>query len=147
MPLVISVSDEKQIIEAKVHKIPRHTYNIIRSFIESSDKPKYVWNVGIKLENSITFTKPGKWRLVVFLPSPQDNQEEKIYSVIELLTETGKTSFVIWSNGELEVGDIKVKTDDDLSLLSTFITSDVPFAYPISFYAIVRKVQSFAQIS
>jgi hypothetical protein len=39
-------------------------YNTIRSFVESSTKPIYRFNVGICV-NGAVFEKRGKWRLVI----------------------------------------------------------------------------------
>jgi hypothetical protein len=55
------------IIDMKKIYVCKKTYNTIRSFHDSSEKPKYYWNVGVKAASDrIDFIKIPKWRLCVY---------------------------------------------------------------------------------
>ena len=135
----------KPVVEAKVYSVPGYVYSALRSFTESSDKSKYPWNTGVKVGETVIFTKIGRWTLCIYLHLP--GVEASSIAELCAAVKPHKPVLVLWSNGKMEVStatqSITVDFTDDYQLLSIFITSDVPFANPVSLYEVKEKLQRF----
>jgi hypothetical protein len=54
-----------RVVVADIIEIPASLYRLVRSFVDSSEKDKYIWNIGVAIGDYVIFTKPGKWVLRV----------------------------------------------------------------------------------
>jgi hypothetical protein len=146
----------KRIVPAKVVQVDKRIYNAIRSFVESSPKPEYEWNTGIKLGSQIVYRKEKKWILTVYLePTPgsaptyidwreEDLETEKEVATAVLTTHDGKDAVWLTNSRLIVFGtDLSVDLDNRKALMSTYITSDVPFAIHIPVIEILEKIKSF----
>jgi hypothetical protein len=131
---------------------------MLRSFLESSMKKDYTWNVGVYRKEEreeekqkvtkeiVTFDKDEKWTLTIErvikrsteLPLSSSEQSVTlslhIAPYIKLMTDVVK----IFDNEELEV------PLDAVELKRTFfVNPDVPFSYPIRLADIVDKMEIY----
>jgi len=158
VPQVVPQVRGKKILPAKVAQVDKGIYNTIRSFIESSPKPEYEWNTGVKLGNQIVYRKEKKWILTVYLePTPGsaptyidwrekegDLETEKEVATAVLTTYDGKDAVWLTNSRLIIFGtDLSVDLNDRKALMSTYITSDVPFAIHIPVIDILEKIKSF----
>ncbi|MEM1598735.1 MAG: hypothetical protein QXI07_09530 [Pyrobaculum sp.] len=123
----------KKVVEMNILKISPKCYSTIRSFIESSKKEEYTWNIGIATNNKIYFIKEGKWLLVI---------EE---TGIKLVRYKDNTPVMYVSNDSIDSINVcgHQVPIDAISQLSTVITSDVPAARGIYLYELVRKISEY----
>ena len=123
----------KKVVEMNILKISPKCYNVIRSFIESSKKEEYTWNIGIATNNKIYFIKEGKWLLVI---------EE---TGIKLVRYKDNTPVMYVSNDSIDSINVcgHQVPIDAISQLSTVITSDVPAAREIYLYEVMNKISEY----
>jgi len=135
----------KPVEEARIITLEPKVYSIIRSFVESSEKPEYVWNKGIKVGEKIVFTKPGKWVLEVFTQPPQDGPFEPFIVCLEPagIGVTVRGNLIIY---DVEGDAVRVPVSDIEALLKTYVTANVPFAIPISLWDILKKIRTYVEI-
>jgi hypothetical protein len=62
---VTGVLDTPVVVKPKPIVVNKRIYSTIRSFVESSVKPEYQFNIGICRGNTVVFEKKNKWRLTV----------------------------------------------------------------------------------
>jgi hypothetical protein len=128
----------------EIHNVSRQVYNTLRSFVESSDKSTYPWNVGVKLNNDVVmFEKKGRWRLLIY---PK-------YGYFKLLNWVGKLIMDIDRRVDDKLtifiniyGEEKLSFDaysDDLHFKA--IASDVAFVRPVRLIEIVNKLCEYAK--
>ncbi|MGC9050619.1 hypothetical protein [Pyrobaculum sp.] len=134
----------KPVRNLEIHNVSRQVYNTLRSFVESSDKSTYPWNVGIWINSdTVVFEKRNKWKLYVY---PHYGYF-KLYNWRGDLVVDGSRKendrlmiYINTHNG----GDISVDAySDDLYFIA--ITSDVPFARPIRLLEIIEKLCEYAR--
>jgi len=134
-PQTPQIQIKKQVKEALVLKVEKSTYNIIRSFVESSAKQEYVWNTGIKVGDKTVFIKPGKWVLEVYA--------DRVVLV-------GRNIEMEIDQKQLRIGnlvfDLQKLKENAIEAMSTFIVADVPFSRPISLNEILEKVREYVEI-
>ena len=131
----------KKVAEMNILKISPKCYNVIRSFVESSNKDKYTWNTGIIVANktppSIQFIKMHKWVLVI----DPDGIKLLRYDYM-----TGADAAVLYipsrDTNIIDVCGHQVSIDA-ISQLSTVITSEARFAREIYLYEVVRKISEY----
>ncbi len=141
--MVNIVKIKKPVEEIEVIELPPKAYNVIRSFVESSEKEEYEWNKGIKLGKEIIFEKRGKWRLVV-----------REYTLDEIRSLPSNTTVCVI---DLE-NVLRVSIDKELSIRVTIdkyeftldnkvaFTGNVLFARPILLSEIMRKISEYVEI-
>jgi hypothetical protein len=144
-----------QVVEAKDIKVSKRMYNMLRSFLESSMKKDYIWNVGVyrkeegreATEEAVTFDKDGKWTLVVKrvikrsteLPTLSSSEQSvtlclHVAPYIKVLSDVVK----IFDEEELEV------PLDAVELKRTFFVNPlVPFSYPIRLADVIDKMEVY----
>jgi hypothetical protein len=126
----------------------------LQSFVSSSKRTKYVWNVGVHLykergefswEDRVIFKKPSKWIVEVVQYVYQKPPEEK-KSETYVALETGR-GYVKYDGVRVEVAD-PVNTfvidayRDPVELERTYLVPEreLPFAEPLSLAEIVDKL-------
>ena len=143
----------KKVEDAVIHKVPKIVYNTVRSFVESSPKPEYRWNVGIRIGNTVKFVKEGKWVLEVAEKAEIPEPEHVTGTVVATLDDA--VSILAARDGRLLL-QVSGVTDDDgapklfsvddiFELRKHYIIAEVPFAYPISLADIWEKVQEYVE--
>jgi hypothetical protein len=158
LPQAVPQVRGKRIVPAKVVEVKKEIYNAIRSFVESSPKPEYEWNTGVKLGSQIVYRKEKKWILTVYLePTPGsaptyidwrekegDLETEKEAATAVLTTYDGNDAVWLTSKRLIVFGtDLSVDLSDRRALMSTYIISDVPFSTHIPVIDILEKIKSF----
>jgi len=128
-----------QVIKPEVLRVEKETYNIIRSFVESSTKAQYSWNVGILRGNVAIFEKPGKWELVVEIIPNRPEKRAMLtarHTFIKVDIEPGFK--IIGLEHELWVRDI-----NDAKKFDIIPSEDVPYARPISLAELLNKIMMY----
>jgi len=131
---------KKRVIEPKLIEISRKTYRVIRSFVESSSKNGYEWNIGLQInQNSVLFTKHGKWNLLIY-------QDDSVH--IELCGTKLSEVVLEVNNKKLKIEGYEFNIDDLETLMSIAFVSALrqPFDRPISLYEIVSKLREYVSI-
>ena len=118
-----------KVVEAKIIELPKSIYNTLRSFVESSLKEKYPWNVGVRLENIVKFIKSGKWQLEI---NVENNN-------VALLDRQGRP-IVIYERPKLTVYFNDFDINNYTDLLVTHFYADVPYAEPIQLAEIYSRL-------
>ena len=145
----VEVTINKPIENAVIFELPKHIYNVIRSFVESSDRIVYDHNVGIRLKNEIFFIKEGKWILKI-RNKDEFSERESIVSLISYSNNTeildmfiveGKLVLRIYTY-EFEINNIYSKELDKIF----FVNYNVAFWRYISLREIVNKLLSYVYI-
>ena len=126
-----------QVVDANIKSVPKNVYRVVRSFIESSMKDQYHWNVGVKVGEEVTFTKMNKWRLTVLrnqctavLTSPHD--VEIVYK------QCSDKLLEIRHRGKVE---LEIFSMEDA--IKTYVTADVQYATPLPLIDLVAKIQYY----
>jgi len=133
----------KRVVEPRIIEVTRKTYRILRSFVESSSKNKYIWNLGRKVaENKVVFEKEGKWILEVLI-------DEAGNPVVEL--SDYKKTVLTFREGKIVIEDyvfdIWSLYDDEMQLSTAFLpVSKRPYDVPIYLYDIVKKLREYVTI-
>jgi len=125
-----------QIIDAKIVKVPRGVYKLIRSFIDSSLSSKYHWNTGIKLSKLTTFTKFKRWRLKIY---EMDNGVS-----IELCGYGAKIVYDPDFLLEVSIGkEIIFKLESIDEAIKVYFESDGPYMEPIPLSLLIEKIDHY----
>jgi hypothetical protein len=124
-----------KVVESRLIQMEKSTYNTLRSFVESSEKEQYVWNVGIARDDFIEFVKPGKWRVIITAEKAQLVSLRAFKTVAEF---NGR-NLTIYDDGD----KVEFDVNDVVELMRTFIISDVPYAIQIRVYDVCRKLEKY----
>jgi len=151
----------KELREAKIIEVTPDLYRAVRSFVESSTKPKYSWNTGIKSGNTIMFIKPNKWELTVDLSIRIPEQLECPIWLRSLL-QTWKGIHICFKKEKDPIYNrdvinmyvsfdplhepVKFESLDDFNLYLYSIYSPVMFARHITLHEIVQKINKFVDL-
>jgi hypothetical protein len=118
------------VVKPKSIIVDKQTYNTIRSFVESSVKPVYAFNVGICIDSGAVFEKRGKWRLVI---TPR-----------KVVLHNKRVSIHVYSNSsciEFDFGEQKLCVrEDELKEYGIVPDTEIPYAKPISLHDFVEKL-------
>jgi hypothetical protein len=145
------------VVDARVEKVSTRLYRALQSFLDSSEKTKYVWNVGVHLykergefswEDRVIFKKPGKWIVEVVQYVYQRPPEEKKGEAYAALVVP--RAHVKFDGVRVEVADpiCTFSIDaykDPLELERTYLVPerDLPFAEPLSLAEVVDKLTEY----
>jgi len=142
------IAIKKPIKELKILEVRKKTYNIIRSFVESSSKLEYEWNTGIKINNKVVFTKTGKWRLIIDLEHNVVILEDYNTrdTVLELNAVTRKLTIYNLIDKPLEEFDLLELLNTEKKHEIAVINRDVMFARPILLSEILDKLFEYVEV-
>jgi len=123
-----------KLVKPKMVKISARAWRAVRSFLESSLKDEYSWNIGVLTDNTATFAKPGKWLLFTYADNGVPTRELFTADFVALVKIRG-TKVVIG----LDIATFDLNAPD---LHTYYLVPDVniPFAYPISLKDIIDKM-------
>ena len=146
---MIRVKIKKKIESAVIHKVSKRTYNVIRSFVESSSKERYHWNIGIKVNNVVRFVKEGRWALeVASLEVPIERgvgavvaHLSGVVKIIAMPTEERRAQLLM----EVKGVDKRFDINDALELRKHYVVADTLFAYPISLHDVLMKMLEYVE--
>jgi len=120
------------IVEAKIEKVPKSVYRLIRSFVDSSRSIKYIWNFGVKIGNMVRFTKFDKWVLKVFMTEEGLSAELEGYGV--------KVKYDPDILLEVSVGkEIVFRAETPEQVVATCFESDGPYMEPLPLSELIEK--------
>jgi len=135
-----------QVVDANIVKVNKNVYRVVRSFVESSRKNQYHWNVGVRYGDEVIFNKMNKWILrivknqcVAVLAS--DYGVEIIYRPCHDKCSSDGSMLEIYHRGKIE---LTVATIEDA--IKTFVTADVPYAIPLQLIELIEKMQYYMSI-
>ncbi len=149
---IIKVEIKKPVREVKITSVEKWVYNTIRSFVESSSKETYEWNIGTKLGNRVEFEKPTKWLLRIYTEISVDEEVRQgiVRPIIAAISDSRgrdvlyiayrQNEFETW--WEMVIGDSKYRINSDLKYEA--IDAKVPFSRPIVLSAVVGKICEYA---
>jgi len=124
-----------KIVKPNLIKIPAQAYRAVRSFVESSLKDEYPWNIGVNLNGTAVFTKPNKWVLRCW----RDNS-----GIPHRSLESPDGTTVISVDADCIVNVINCHpinlSKPEFHTYFLVPDSDVPYAYPISLKDVVDKM-------
>jgi len=127
-----------KIVKPNLIKIPARAYRAVRSFVESSLKDEYSWNVGVLHGNVATFTKHGKWTLRTFTEGGLSVRALHLPDGSLIVKYNTRALTVIASN--------EIVIDCDKPDLHTYFlvpSEEVPFARPISVAELIDKLNKY----
>jgi len=134
------MSNHPKAIKPKSLKVDKETYNTVRSFVESSSKIEYSWNVGIFRDNIAVFEKSGKWKLTIEMIQNRPEKRATLTAknvFIKIDIEPG-FKIVGLTERELWVRDI-----NDAKKFDIIPSEDVPYARPISLAELLNKIMMY----
>jgi len=123
-----------KIIKPNFIKIPARAWRAIRSFLDSSLKDSYSWNVGVDIDGTAVFTKHGKWELHTYKDSGIPVRELFTVDLVSLVKVRGTRVIV---GLDLLTADL---SDPNFHVHYLVPDGDVPFSYPIPLKDLVDKM-------
>jgi hypothetical protein len=146
---------KKPVEEVQVIKIDPSTYNVIRSFVESSTHPSYSWNKGYRVGNKIIFRKHDKWILEVNelsdeVLSHEMFKEGKMGQHIVMLYNDPRFGFFVTKYIDRIVYELKyrggrIEVEKEEDLMKYAIVADVLYARPIILMEVVEKIRGYVE--
>jgi len=128
------------VVDAERIEVSKRLYNTVRSFMDSSLKSKYSWNVGVHLCKTVMFRKYNRWILVA-----DENGIVLHCGYFEV------TCDVIWDGNKVHIHDRGKIIDIDITEqpFKYFIVPDeeVPYAAPISVFDLAEKLRMYFTIA
>jgi hypothetical protein len=117
------------VVKPKALTVDKQVYNTIRSFVESSTRPIYQFNVGI-CRNVAIFEKKNRWKLVI-------EPKKVILKVRRVSIHVNFNSSCI----EFDFGGQKLCVQEDKLKEYDIIPGEItPYMRPISLYDFVEKL-------
>jgi hypothetical protein len=117
--------------------VDKQAYNMIRSFVESSTKPAYQFNIGICRNNVAIFEKKNRWKLTV-MPK-------------KIVLHDRRVSVYINFNSnciEIDLGGQKICVcEDELKEYDIVPDAEIPYMKPISLYDFVGKILVYYEVA
>jgi len=125
-----------QIIDAKIVKVPKNVYGLVRSFVNSSLSLIYIWSFEVKMGDVVWFIKPGKWILKIYKTEEGLSAElcgygAKIVYNPDVLLEISLGKEVIFRSRSFE------------KIVTTYIESDGVFMEPIPLSLLIEKLDHY----
>lgn len=149
---MVKITINKEVKQTKTIKVPKKIYNTIRSFVESSPREEYDWNVGYDIGDKVVFEKQGKWILEVKKEVMVKEGGGEV-AVAELTTDTTPRIVVAGHFVSYEkpfMGIVKVNVETAMESVDDFDQivpeEEVPFARRILGYEIKRKFEEYLQV-
>jgi len=142
-PKILQIVKKKIIEPSVICEVPRSIYRILRSFVESSNKPEYIWNIGRRInENTVMFEKPEMWTLTVYADDNNVNVE---------LCDTKNNTVMEYRDGKIvieeHVFDVISVYDDEMQMLVAFMPAlRKPYDRPVTLHEIVKRLKEYVRI-
>jgi len=131
---------EPRVVKPEVLRVDKETYNVIRSFVESSTKIQYPWNVGILRGDVAIFEKPGKWELTVeIIPGRPEKRATLIARNVFIKVDI-EPGFKVTGLAERELW---VRDINDAKKFDIVPAEDVLYARPISLAEFLNKIMMY----
>jgi len=164
---MVRVPDEvvrREVKEVRLIEVSRELYRAAVSFVNSSSKPGYMWNQGVRVGDHVKFVKPRKW--VLHINTNPEIIPHELYSTCPILIDSliGDGSIGICLKYQkypedllltLTINDSNVKhsvsfTADyewSYELASTALyNKDVKFSYPVLLITVVERINEYVDI-
>ncbi len=142
---IIKIEIKKPVEEVRVVEIEPRIYNMIRSFVESSSKPKYLWNRGYRIGNTVIFTKDGKWQLEVMVSIPREEFDKCGESEHAIIVDLNRTLHIYRDCRKYYVSIRQYEFSFDDAYRVAF-TSNMPFARPILLAEIIDRILDYVSL-
>lgn len=107
--------------------VDKEVYNILRSFVESSIKDRYQFNIGVCVDNIAVFKK-SKWKLII-MPK-------------KVVLHDGRVSVhvIFDSVYEIDINGQRIRTHENkLKMYNIVPDTEVPYMKPILLYNVISK--------
>ncbi|RLG86887.1 MAG: hypothetical protein DRO39_01910 [Thermoprotei archaeon] len=127
-----------RIVEPRLIRVPAHAYRAVRSFMESSLRDDYPWNVGVVMDNVAIFSKPRKWILKTWRDAEGEHWLLE-NSNQEILHIKGSAVYI---NGNVNDQPLDINSPE-LHVYFIVPDAEVPFAHPISLRDVVEKMLKY----
>jgi len=129
------------VVDAERIQVSKRLYNTVRSFMDSSTKPIYPWNIGVHLYRTVMFRKH-KWILIA------DVENENITLYCGYFEVTCNVAY----DGKLRITDrgniIEIDTADPEAFKYFIVPSEeVPYAAPISVFDLAEKLKMYYTVA
>jgi len=145
---LVKIAIRKEVKQTKTLKVPKHIYNTIRSFVESSSRKEYVWNTGYDIGDRVVFEKPGKWLLIV---KKEVEVREGETATVAVLKMNGKSLDVVAEYViDFEhpfVGTVKIN-GETIDNFDQIVPEEegVPFVRPVFGYEVKEMFEQFFRV-
>jgi hypothetical protein len=159
------MSGEKNIgpivVDAKIINVSPRLYRAVQSFLNSSLKTSYIWNVGIHFfekfgewswEDRVVFAKPGKWELRFVEKVEQNPPTEGAKTENYAILEDPRGNYIKDDGVKVEVADVEAHFVIDYykeptELRRTYLapSRQLPFAAPVSLEAVLDKIGVYSE--
>jgi len=137
--------EEPVVVKPEIIRVDKATYNCIRSFVESSVKPKYYHGVGVLRGNFAMFKKPGKWELDITIEMQQTPVKHVVlgtrgvYVAIDIepgFKVIGLTKTPLW-----------VRDVNEAKKYEILPAEETPCAKPISLAEFLEKIMMYVDVA
>jgi len=139
-----------KVIFPTIIRVEPKVYNVLRSFLYSSTKDKYSWNIGVVLPNShvVEFVKQGKWILNINHKSAilfdKNYKQVLLVEPFRYILETNDSYFEeLRDRVVLTVKDGSYEEVEDLQTTYIIPEPPVPFYLPLPLSQIVDKTKIY----
>jgi len=127
-----------KVVKPSLLKIPARAWRAVRSFIDSSLKDSYPWNIGVDLDGVAVFTKANRWVLRTW----RDNS-----GIPHRSLELPDGTVVVSVDGDCIVSVINCcpvsLSKPEFHTYFLVPSEDVPFSYPIAVKDVVDKMLQY----
>jgi hypothetical protein len=124
------------VVKPRALVVDKQTYNTIRSFVESSTKTIYSFNIGVCRNGVVVFRKKSKWRLTI---TPK-----------RVVLRDHRVSIYITFNSciEIDFGEQKICVhESELKEYDIVPSERTPYMKSISLYDFVNKILVYYEVA
>ncbi len=149
-----TIQDQESINQIEIRKpvkklekisVTKQVYNTLRSFVESSNKETYEWNIGVWISrDTVLFEKRPKWKLYIY-----SDGNFKLYSwkdnlIMDMAKKVENDRLMVYIN---IYGNNTLSFDvyNENELRTKAIITNMPFAGPIRLIEIINKLCEYAK--
>ena len=126
------------VVDAERIEVSKRLYNTVRSFMDSSTKTIYHWNIGVHLHRTVMFRKYNRWILVADVENGNIVLHCGYFEVVCDIIYDGKLH--IHDRGNIIEIDI---AHPDAFKYFIVPSEEVPYAAPISVFDLVEKLKIY----
>jgi len=142
----VKIAIRKEVRQTKTVKVPKRVYNVIRSFVESSLRRDYVWNVGYDVGHAVVFEKPEKWVLVVHKEVKVREGENAVVAFLKDRKTLNVVAEYVINYEYVFQGAVRVNNEliDDYDQIIP--EEETPFARPVFGHEIKEMFEEFFRV-